>query len=199
MAPPNPTPCGGVRSNLPTWGYPMNCAGLVRFLLVLSFVVPAAAQHITIFGAGGDRSSIGGGVSHQLSNGVYVGWAVLTSRDETVQDPDLRRQTNVELDLGYGKARGSVKLAVFGIVGIRRASKCIDPRPETCEPSFLWLDPDGLPVYTGSSGAREWRSGFNYGIGSAVTVAGHTGVSFGVRATNQYLAGFAGITFNWGH
>ena len=177
----------------------MKSKGLVRFVLALSFVFPSAAQHITVFGAGGDRSSIGGGVSHQLSNGVYVGWAVLSSRDETVPDPDLRRQTNVEFDLGYGKARGGVKLAVFGIVGIRRASKCVDPRPERCEPTFSWLNPYGFPVYTRSSRAWERRSGFNYGIGSAVTIAGHRGVSFGVRATNQYLAGFVGITFNWGH
>ena len=167
-------------------------------MLVLSFVFPSAAQHITIFGAGGDRSSIGGGVSHQLSNGVYVGWAVLGSRDDTVPDPDLRRQTNVELDLGYGKARGGVKLAVFGIVGIRQASKCVDPQPERCEPTVYLFDLDGFPVYTSPSNAWERRSGFNYGIGSAVTVAGNMGVSFGVRATNQYLAGFVGITFNWG-
>ena len=177
----------------------MNCKGLVRFLLVVSFVVPSAAQHITIFGAGGDRASIGGGVSHQLSNGLYLGWAVLGSRDDSVQDPDLRRQTIVELDLGYGKPRGTVKLAVFGIVGFRQASKCVDPQPERCEPTFSWFDPNGFPVYTRSSDAWERRSGFNYGIGSAITVAGNTGVSFGVRATNQYLAGFVGITFNWSH
>ena len=177
----------------------MHCKGLVRFLLVLFFVVPSAAQHITIFGAVGDKSSIGGGVSHQLSNGVYIGWALLSSRDESVQDPNLRRQTNVELDLGYGKARGGVKLAVFGIVGIRQASKCVDPQPERCEPTFSWLNPYGFPVYNSSPRARERRSGLNYGICSAVTFAGHKGVSFGVRATNQYLAGFAGITFNWGH
>ena len=175
----------------------MNCKGLVRFLLVLSFAFPSAAQHISIWGAGGDRSSIGGGVSHQLSNGLYIGWAVLGSRDDSVHDPDLRRQTNVELDLGFGRAGGAVKLAVFGIVGIRQASKCVDPQPERCEPTFSWFDLDAFPVYTSSSGAWERRAGFNYGIGAAVTVARHKGVSFGVRATNQYLAGFAGITFNW--
>ena len=177
----------------------MNCKGLVRFLLVVSFAVPSAAQHITIFGAGGDRSSIGGGVSHQFSNRLYLGWAVLSSRDDSVQDPDLRRQTNVELDLGYGKAGGVVKLAVFGILGLRQASKCVDPQPERCEPTFSWFDLDGYPVYTNTYGQWERRSGFNYGIGSAVTVARDKGVSFGVRATNQYLAGFVGITFNWGY
>ena len=177
----------------------MSCKGLVRILLVLLFAVPSAAQHFTLFGAGGDRSSIGGGISYQFSKGAYLGWAVLSSRDDSVQDPDLRRQTNVELDLGYGKARGGVKLAVFGILGIRQASKCVDPQPERCEPTLFLFDIDGFPVYTSPSGAWERRSGFNYGIGSAVTIAGHRGVSFGVRATNQYLAGFVGITFNWGH
>ncbi len=175
----------------------MNCKGLGRFLLVLLFVAPSAAQHISIFGAGGEKSSIGGGVSHQFSNGVYLGWAVLRSTDDSVPDPDLRRQTNFEADLGLGNARGAVRLAVFGIIGIRQASKCVASSPERCEPILPWFDFDRFPVYTRSAGAWERRSGFNYGIGSAVTITGQMGVSFGVRATNQYLAGLVGITFNW--
>ena len=134
-----------------------------------------------------------------MSNGLYLGWAVLGSRDDSVRDPDLRQQTNVEFDLGFGRAGGAVKLAVFGIVGIRQASKCVDPQPERCEPTLAWFGFDGYPVYTRSPDAWERRSGFNYGIGSAITVARNMGVSFGVRATNQYLAGLVGITFNWSH
>lgn len=162
-------------------------------LAVIACCGTAAAQHAILFGSGGMGGTWGGGVGYIAKAGGYIGGTIVSSSDESVRDPDLRRQFNYELDAGLAKHGSRSGYGIFGIIGVGRATRCIDRVPGSCD---TWR-PGANREQAYSDSLLTWkeRNQITYGAGALFTVGRESGLAVGVRVTNAYAAAMVGLLF----